>query len=314
MSYTDPTTGLTFGFPDGADNWGPATNRSLQRLAYLLSQLVLLQVDLNDPPSSPSEGDRYAVGPNPTGLWASFSRGDVAVWGQNATNSGLGWQRLRPYVGLRGYDRGNSQSIIWDGTIWKSEVGGQIRGAFNFDPSTMAGDGSPTNPWRPIFPADNDTQSNWQVTDTTSPAYIQNVPSLLKNLRSSDILPSLTGETTFNYTGNTRSGTHTELLVSFNPNNEQVKLSKMGFTLGARLAVEINRVFSSTRFRLRVNQGGYNFTTPYNAIPSFRFISRKGSTLRNSSRIYVYLEVRYTSGNDNFDANGTVTYGLLLED
>lgn len=57
----------------------------------------------NDPPGSPSEGDRYLVGSAPTGAWAGHAE-EVAYY------SG-GWQFLEPRPGWRAYIPGDSEYV-----------------------------------------------------------------------------------------------------------------------------------------------------------------------------------------------------------
>ena len=323
MSYTDATTGITFGFPDGADNWGPATNRSLQRLAYLLAQPVLLQTELNSPPSSPSEGDRYAVGSTPTGLWSSFSHGDIAVWGQTATNSGLGWQRFRPFVGLRAYDRSNNQSIRWNGTSWLSEVGSEVRTQLNFDTASISGTGTPADPWAVIFPPAVETQSDWLQTDTSAGSYIQNVPAGLRNFVSPTPPEPLTGSDTFNYSGTARSGSsHTQRIARFTLNSEMQRMIYLGHYIGAAARVRYRDESSSTTFRLILTASplsAQSFTQTASTFDDspFRLIRTRQSGyigLRSQRAAPTTGEVSiqtYSTSSDNFSCSGTVYYGIL---
>jgi hypothetical protein len=57
----------------------------------------------NDPPGSPSEGDRYLVGSSPTGSWTGHAE-EVAYY------SG-GWQFLDPMPGWRAYVVGDSEYV-----------------------------------------------------------------------------------------------------------------------------------------------------------------------------------------------------------
>lgn len=57
----------------------------------------------NDPPVSPSEGDRYLVGDTPTGAWTGHAE-EVAYY------SG-GWQFLQPMAGWRAYIPGDSEYV-----------------------------------------------------------------------------------------------------------------------------------------------------------------------------------------------------------
>ena len=317
MSYTDTRTGITFGYPDGADNYGASLNATLQRLSYLLVGLVMLRTGENNPPANPSEGDRYAVGDSATGAWSGYSQGDIAIWGQTSTNSGLGWQRFRPYVGLSGYDRGAGQEVVWDGTSWGPTASANIRNQLNFDPNSISGSGTRTDPWTVNFPEDKDTQADWLMTTVTNAAYIKNLPSWLRNLRSSDVLSTLSNKININYTGSTRGGTHSERLVSFSPTPELQRLSHMGFEVGARAIVTYSAVQSATRWRLRVTQGSdYSRGSYQPATPlSFgRRAGREGLHSITSSLIRVYIDTYKSGSNDNFGVSGELYYGLVKED
>jgi len=65
-------------------------NATFRRLEAILSARVL-DKDTSTPPGSPAEGDRYIVGPNPTGDWAGYTD-------QIAYYSG-GWYFIQPETG-----------------------------------------------------------------------------------------------------------------------------------------------------------------------------------------------------------------------
>lgn len=85
------------------------------KLNAWLSEAVL-DKDLNDPPASPSNFDRYIVGSNPTGAWANRA-GQIAVW--------LGsWQFTTPGANDRTtvYVIDEDAQYRWDGTAWVPAV------------------------------------------------------------------------------------------------------------------------------------------------------------------------------------------------
>jgi hypothetical protein len=69
----------------------------------------------NDPPGSPSEGDRYLVGDTPTGAWAGHAE-------QLAYYSG-GWQFLQPLPGWHAHVVGDS-GYIYESDSWDPDGGG----------------------------------------------------------------------------------------------------------------------------------------------------------------------------------------------
>lgn len=70
----------------------------------------------NDPPGSPSEGDRYLVGSDPTGAWTGHAQ-EVAYY------SG-GWQFLAPMPGWRAYVPGDSEYVYDESSSGYWEPGG----------------------------------------------------------------------------------------------------------------------------------------------------------------------------------------------
>ena len=117
--YLDPASSLTWGYTDGEDGWGGATNRSLRQLAYVGATRSVKNRTTAAPPSSPTEGDKYIVAANPTGLWASYNAGDIAVWGRGLTTPAtLAWQRFQPQRSFIFYDESTDQVIKYNGTEW----------------------------------------------------------------------------------------------------------------------------------------------------------------------------------------------------
>jgi len=78
-------------------------NESLAELDALV-HCAVLGMQRNDPPSGPAEGDRWLVGPAPTGDWAGEA-GAIACWRQS------GWTFSRPRPGWRIYDLAASR--LW---------------------------------------------------------------------------------------------------------------------------------------------------------------------------------------------------------
>ena len=76
-------------------------------------QLAVLDRDLNAPPGSPDEGERWIVSasPAPTGAWAGHGD-EVAAWQDG------GWQFHAPQTGWVAYAADESALVIWNGTAW----------------------------------------------------------------------------------------------------------------------------------------------------------------------------------------------------
>lgn len=79
MPDDTPILGLPLILPAQAQKH--VTHNEALRLLDILVQLAVLDRDLSAPPATPAEGDRYLVGPNPTGLWAGQAGRIAAFWG-----------------------------------------------------------------------------------------------------------------------------------------------------------------------------------------------------------------------------------------
>lgn len=81
-----------------------------------LTQLAVLDRDLNAPPASPDVNMRYIVGPTPTGAWAGKS-GQVAAW------DGAAWQFHAPEPGWLAFVLDENGLLAWNGTAWLPTLG-----------------------------------------------------------------------------------------------------------------------------------------------------------------------------------------------
>jgi hypothetical protein len=72
--------------------------------------------DLNTPPGSPAKGDRYIVGPSPTGAWAGHTA-------QIAYYDGSAWAFVTLAEGLACWVEDENKVYIYNGASW-AEVGG----------------------------------------------------------------------------------------------------------------------------------------------------------------------------------------------
>lgn len=93
---TLPNLGLSGETPHGEDDWDVADRANLRRLDTLVN-LSVKQI-LATPPASPADGDRYIIGPAPSGAWAGHAS-KVAAW--NAALSA--WDTYTPKPGWRAY-------------------------------------------------------------------------------------------------------------------------------------------------------------------------------------------------------------------
>ena len=91
------------------------THNEALRLLDTLVQLAVLDRDLNAPPGSPAEGQRWLVkaSPSPTGAWAG--RGNqIAAWQDG------GWQFSAPKTGWVAYVVDEGALLYWDGDSWEA--------------------------------------------------------------------------------------------------------------------------------------------------------------------------------------------------
>lgn len=87
-------------------------NEALLRLDALV-QLSVKDRDLNAPPGSPAEGDRYIIGPSPTGAWATHA-GKLAYW------DGSAWVIFTPKEGWRTWVDDENVMLFWNGSAWST--------------------------------------------------------------------------------------------------------------------------------------------------------------------------------------------------
>lgn len=79
-------------------------NQSLETIDALLSKAV--EATLNDPPTSPNDGECYLIGSNPTANWAS-RKDEIAV------RIAGSWHFVTPKEGMELYDRETKQTLIF---------------------------------------------------------------------------------------------------------------------------------------------------------------------------------------------------------
>lgn len=85
-------------------------NEAINALDYLV-QMSAFSRQLNTPPLDPNEGDRYIVGPNPTGPWQSATQA-FAIYQDTA------WRFLHPLTGWQCYLHDEKQIVLFDGATW----------------------------------------------------------------------------------------------------------------------------------------------------------------------------------------------------
>lgn len=107
------TANLALPFIEGGELLPDVTLNETLRLIDTLLQLAIVDRDLNMPPGSPSEGQRWIVkaSPSPTGAWAGHGN-HIAAWQDG------GWVFCTPRNGWLAYLLDESALIAWNGTSW----------------------------------------------------------------------------------------------------------------------------------------------------------------------------------------------------
>lgn len=113
------TTGFNLGLMvNGAE--GDVHTDQLNAFLRGIDTLVMpvVQALQSDPPSSPTNGQVWAVGSSATGAWATHE-GKLARW---KTDGGAGWQFFTPKKGWQAVINAgtNGIPIVYDGTAWKT--------------------------------------------------------------------------------------------------------------------------------------------------------------------------------------------------
>jgi hypothetical protein len=108
---------LALPFIEGGELLPDVTLNETLRLIDTLVQLAILDRDLNAPPGSPAEGQRWIVkaSPSPTGAWAGHGN-HLAAWQDG------GWVFCVPQVGWFGFVIDEGALIAWNGSAWVSAL------------------------------------------------------------------------------------------------------------------------------------------------------------------------------------------------
>ena len=104
---------LALPFIEGGELLPDVTLNEALRLIDTLVQLAIVDRDLNAPPGSPAEGQRWIVkaSPSPTGVWTGHGN-HVAAWQDG------GWIFSVPKTGWLAYVLDESVLAAWSGTAW----------------------------------------------------------------------------------------------------------------------------------------------------------------------------------------------------
>ena len=108
---------LALPFIEGGELLPDVTLNEALRLIDTLVQLAVADRDLNAPPSSPADGQRWIVkaSPSPTGAWAGHGN-HVAAWQDGA------WVFSVPKAGWLAFVVDEGVLIAWSGTAWAAAL------------------------------------------------------------------------------------------------------------------------------------------------------------------------------------------------
>lgn len=81
-----------------------------------------ISISLNTPPGSPNDDDMYRVGASPTGDWSGHA-GELALYNSDGWGTN-GWDFVTPEEGMRIWDGGNNDLLVYDGTAWQTAFNG----------------------------------------------------------------------------------------------------------------------------------------------------------------------------------------------
>lgn len=105
---------ITGAYADGDNGWGAGMDQNLQAQDDL-TQLAVKDISLSAPPGSPTDGDRYIVGPSATGAWSGKT--DYIARYVAATTS---WFFYAPKAGFSAWSVAQLTKYTYTGAGWVS--------------------------------------------------------------------------------------------------------------------------------------------------------------------------------------------------
>lgn len=109
MSQTSTLLALPYIQPAQAQKH--VTHNEAIELLDLIVQLTVQDFTASTPPSSPAEGDTYALDTTPSGAWAGQA-------GMLASFRGNGWLFVSPRIGWQAYGVTTADMRVYDGSNW----------------------------------------------------------------------------------------------------------------------------------------------------------------------------------------------------
>lgn len=119
VSIVDLSPNLSLPYIADAQAQKHVTHNEAIRTLDALVQLAVLDRDLAAPPASPANGDRYIVGPSPSGAWTSQAD-RVAAYQDGA------WTFLAPREGFTAWIADEDIAAVWTGSAWVAAAGASV--------------------------------------------------------------------------------------------------------------------------------------------------------------------------------------------
>jgi hypothetical protein len=107
------------------------------RFLDVLVQIAVKSAALSAPPGSPADGQRWIIGPAPTGLWAGRAT-QIAAWQDGA------WVFYAPKDGWLAWNEATLTSLIFSAGAWLSLIGALLAAGVADNAFTLTDDADPT--------------------------------------------------------------------------------------------------------------------------------------------------------------------------
>lgn len=107
------------------------------RFLDVLVQIAVKSVSLSSPPGSPADGQRWIIGPAPTGLWAGRAT-QIAAWQDGA------WVFYAPKDGWLAWNEATLTSLVFSAGSWVSLIGALLAAGVADTAFTLTDDVDPT--------------------------------------------------------------------------------------------------------------------------------------------------------------------------
>ena len=128
---SDTTTNLELPYIAPAQAQKHVTHNEALRKLDAIVHLAVIDRDIGVPPAAPAEGDRYIVGPSPSGVWAGAD-GQIAAFQDGA------WAFLMPRIGWSAWVTDEDALLVYADSGWTAAATGG-GGAASVNPTPLVG-------------------------------------------------------------------------------------------------------------------------------------------------------------------------------